>query len=236
MSRKFLVALFLLALAIASVCAEEILLKDGTKITGKITGVKDDVFQVKTSYGEIQIPRAEIVSISFPENQTKDAEGETLPEVNESLEGTRYVNRTAKFELTVPAGWKLAPAVRKQSKDIIAALSTPDETVLLLVTPESYSGSFASYKAIVQVNLKNSFGNYQKQEETELTLDGKKGVKIVWTGLNKHANDAPMKSLVAIVPYEQRMVRVAFITLEPLFDENLQVMEKILTTYKSLAP
>jgi hypothetical protein len=236
MSRRFLVAVFLLALAGAAVCAEEILLKDGSKITGKITGVKDEVFQVKTSYGDIQIPRTEIVSITFPENQPKAAKEDALPEVDESLEGTRYVNRTANFELALLAGWKLAPEIRKQSKDIIAALSTSDETVLLLVTPESYSGSFTSYKALVEVNLKGSFGNYQKQDETELTLDGKKGVKIVWTGLNKQANDAPMKSLVAIVPYEKRMVRVAFITLEPLFDENRQAMEKILATYKSLAP
>ena len=236
MPRRMMLALILLAFVGAAVCAEEILLKDGTKITGKITGVKDDVFQVKTSYGEIQIPRAEIVSISFPENQTKDAEGAALPEVNESLEGTRYVNRTAKFELTVPADWKLAPAVRKQSKDIIAALAGPDEMVLLLVTPEPYSGSFTSYKALIEVNLKSNFGNFQKRSEADVTMDGQKAVKIVWTGLNNHANDAPMKSLMAMVPYEKRVVRVAFLTLEPLFDENLQVMERILATYKSLAP
>lgn len=67
--------------------AEEIQLKDGSKITGKITGVDGNTFQVKTAYGEIKVPRTEIVTIQFPENSTKksDAAGDSSPFLNHSM-------------------------------------------------------------------------------------------------------------------------------------------------------
>ena len=43
------------ALACVPVRAEEIQLKDGTKVTGKLTGITNDTFQVKTAYGDIQV-------------------------------------------------------------------------------------------------------------------------------------------------------------------------------------
>ena len=70
--RKILCA-FIAAIALSYVPlrAEEIQLRDGTKITGKLTGITNDTFQVKTAYGDIQVPRAQVLSINFPENQPK---------------------------------------------------------------------------------------------------------------------------------------------------------------------
>ena len=42
--------------------AEQIQLKDGTKVTGKLVGITGDTLQIKTAYGEIQVPRAEVRS------------------------------------------------------------------------------------------------------------------------------------------------------------------------------
>ena len=42
------------ALACVPVRAEEIQLKDGTKVTGKLTGT-NDMFKVKTAYDDIQV-------------------------------------------------------------------------------------------------------------------------------------------------------------------------------------
>jgi hypothetical protein len=52
--------LILLSLVPSLLCAEEIQLKDGSKITGKITGIDGNTFQVRTAYGEIKVPRTEI--------------------------------------------------------------------------------------------------------------------------------------------------------------------------------
>jgi hypothetical protein len=58
-----------IALACVPLRAEEIQLKDATKVTGKLTGITNDTLQVKTAYGDIQVPRAQVISINFPENQ-----------------------------------------------------------------------------------------------------------------------------------------------------------------------
>jgi hypothetical protein len=47
---------------------EEISLKDDTKIVGHMSAVTADKIELDTSYGEVQLKRRAIVTISFPEN------------------------------------------------------------------------------------------------------------------------------------------------------------------------
>ena len=122
---------FLLILSTCLLCtclrAEEIQLKDGTKITGKLTAVSGDTFQVKTAYGDIQVPRSEVVSISFPENQPKKDDAGTPSRIDESLDGTSYVNRTANFQISVPQGWLLAPELARDTPGVAASLKSADQ-------------------------------------------------------------------------------------------------------------
>jgi hypothetical protein len=222
----------------ASLEAEELQLKDGTKITGKLTAIAGDTFQVKTAYGDIQVPRAQVVSISFPENQpkkdSKDAEETPRPPVDESLNGTAYKNRTANFQLTVPQGWLLAPELEHQSKDIAAALKSPDQIYFFLATPEKFAGTLTTYKVLAETQYRTKFKDYEKLSEAPVQLDGVGGIRLIWHGKNPAANDAEMKAVVYILPYENRMVRLSFLTLEPLFDEGLPIFEKIAASYKAI--
>jgi len=68
--------------------------------------------------------------------------------------------------------------------------------------------------------------------ELQIQLDGKNGIRITWRGKTA-ANNAPMKSLVFIVPYENRMVGLTFLTLEPLFDNGVPIFEKIASFYQT---
>lgn len=235
------VLLLALGLAVFSgaMCAEEIQLKDGTKVTGKVIGVNGDTFQIKTNYGEIQVPRSQILSITFTENQPAKEGGSAVtdvPAIDESLQGTAYVNRTGHFQVTVPKGWALAPELRAQSKDIVAALKSPDESKFFLVTPEKFEGTLATYKVLVETQSQAKFKDYEKLSESDVELDGRKGIKLVWHGKNTAANDAPLKAEVFIIPYDGRVVRLSFLTLEPLFDEALPSFESIAASYHAIAP
>jgi hypothetical protein len=231
---------FILAVASMFFCraieAENIKLKDGSSVSGKIISVSDDSFQIKTAYGNIQVPRSEIVSITFPENQPK-AEGNSGPDANtvdESLVGPAYTNRTANFQVAVPKGWTISEALRKQSKDIVAALTSEDQTLFFLVTPEKFSGNFTTYRVLAENQYQTKFKDYEKISENEIQLDGKASFRMIWRGKNTAANDAKLKSVVYFVPYDGRMVRLTFITLEPLFEESLPIFEKIALSYHSL--
>lgn len=225
-----LTLLVILLTFISALSAEEIHLKDGTKINGKIVAVKDDGFQIKTSYGEISVPRSQIVSINFPENQSKSDDVDTGPlAVDESLTANVYANRTGGFKMTVPPGWKIAPELRG-SKDIVAALASADETVFLLVTPEKFAGPVATYKVLAETQYKSKFSDYQKLSETPAEIDGKSGLRLTFRGTSS-ANNAALRFMVYIIPYEGRMVRLTFFTLEPLFEQATPVFEKIAPSY-----
>jgi hypothetical protein len=223
--------LILLSLVPSLLCAEEIQLKDGSKITGKITGIDGNTFQVRTAYGEIKVPRTEIVTIQFPENSSKkSASAEESSPVSESLDGTLYSNRTAHFQVTVPAGWVLAPELRQ--KEIVAALKAPDEAHFFMVTPEPYTGSLSTYCVLAETQYQSKFQDYQKLSESEAKLDGRTGLRMVWKGKPKDTN-IHGQFLVYVIPYDDRMVRLSFYTLEKLFDDAVPMFEKIAFSYHS---
>jgi hypothetical protein len=222
----------LLLFAHLHMVAEEIELKDGTKITGKIVSVRDDSFQVKTAYGDITVPREQILTINFPENQSKSApSAPTLSPIDESLTGTSYVNRTAGFVTTLPKGWRISPELRK-SNDIAAALISGDQTLFFLVTPEKFSGTMSTYKVLAETQYKVKFSDYQKLSEAPAQVDSQPAVRLSFLG-TENTNHTTLKFLVYIIPYEGRMVRLTFFTLDALYEDAVPVFEKIAASYHS---
>ncbi len=234
---------FLLVLIIGSFAfcvttrAEEFQLKDGTKITGKLVGVKGDTLVVKTSYGEIQVPRTDVLSINFPENQPKDAAtaGSGLPPrpVEESLSDGKYVNRSGNFAMQVPKDWELGAAILAKSPDLIAALQSADQTRILMVTPEKFAGTIDTYRVLIEMQLKNHYSNYQAVEQNDVQLDGQKAIRMVAT-MTQKGGDAQYKTLIYAIPYEGRVVRLSFFTLATFYDDALPAFEKIAASYHSL--
>jgi hypothetical protein len=94
------------------------------------------------------------------------------------------------------------------------------------VTPEKYLGTLATYKVLVETQYQLKFKDYEKMSESQIQLDGKNGIRMIWRGKNAAANNASMKSLLYIVPYENRMVRLTFLTLEPLFDDGYRFSKR----------
>jgi len=222
--------LLLLGALLLAAQAEEIQMKDGSKITGKIIGVTGDIFQVKTNYGDINVPRSDVVSITFPENAPK-SEAAPLPPIDEELKGNIYTNRTGAFRVSLPSGWKIAHELRT-SKDVVATLDSADETLFFMVTPEKFVGTLATYKVLAETQYQKAFTNYVNDSETEAEIDGHKGLRTIWHGTSK-VNNADLKFLVYIIPYEGRMVRISFFTLPGLFSDGVPVFEKIAASYHS---
>ncbi len=232
-THRLITLVLVLVLGSATAFSEEIQLKDGSKITGKIVAVQEVTFQVKTAYGEIKVPRSEIVSIQFPENSSKTATGSNQPpgEIKESLDGPHYSNSTAHFQVTVPTGWALAPELRV--KEVVAALKAPDQAHFLMVTPEVYAGSLTTYRLLAETQFQGNFDDFKKASETETKLDGRPALRIVQTGTTRGETKVQAAFLVYILQYDDRMVRLTFYTLQPLFDEAVPMFEKIAASYRS---
>lgn len=225
----------LICLSFVCARAEQIELKNGTKFTGTIVAVQGDVFRVKTAYGEIQVPRSDLAAISFPDPKSENTPKKDSAPIDESLTGTAYINRTGGFELTLPDGWILAPELLKKQPDIVAALKSADESQFLLVTPEKFAGNLTTYEVFCETQYQTKFQDYKRLEKSDITLDGRPGLRMIFQGVAP-TNHINLKFLVYILQYEDKMVRLTFFTLEPLFTDSLPVFEKIAGTYRLHKP
>jgi hypothetical protein len=247
MRRVLLIVPVLLAAALPA-AAEEIALKDGTKIVGHMTAVLGDKIEVETAYGTMALKRSDILTINFPENNTSNntsnsndaasgpAAKRNVQNIEDSLQGTQYVNKTGKFSLTLPVDWKINSNLGHSSSVSIAGLSSRDDMRFLIVSREEYTGSLESYKGLGELQARRVLGGYEEILETPVTIDGKAALFVSYRGTLAQAQNLPVQFLVAIIPAGTTFTRISTWCVEPLFHETQPMFERILTSYRSAAP
>ena len=233
MQRALLPLSLFLAVALPAT-AEEIALKDGTKIVGHMSALLGDKIEVETPYGKMVLNLADIVTISFPENNpaTSAKDKTPVPNIEESLRGTQYANKTGQFTLTVPSDWKIDPKL-PHSAVVFAGLSSKDGMRFLTVSREEFNGSMESYKGLLDLKYRKSFGNYEELSESPLNIDGKPALLISFRGVLTNADNTPVQYLVAIIASGKTYTRVAAWCVARLFHETHPRFEKILTSYRA---
>ena len=223
--------------------AEEIALKDGTKIVGRMTALPGDKIEVETAYGKMQLKRSDILTISFPENNSNTAASAPaekkevqLQTIDDSLQGMQYVNRTGKFSLTLPTDWKINPTLGRSSAASLAGLSSRDNMRYLIVSREEYTGSLESYKELGEIQVRRALGSYETLFETPTSIDGKPAMLVSYRGTLSQAQNLPVQFLVAIIRSGTTYTRIATWCVEPLFHETQPMFEKIVASYRSAIP
>src|SRR5262249_6399019 len=84
--------------------ADEIKLKDGTKIVGTIVGFEENSFKVKTSYGFAVVQKDQVVSISISDAAKKpDAEKKPEPAAEKPAPPAKQVNSYKNYKTNPPA-------------------------------------------------------------------------------------------------------------------------------------
>jgi hypothetical protein len=231
--RRILSTLLPFLVVVLPASAEEIVLKDGTKIIGHMTGVTSDKIEVDSAYGKMVFKRTDIVTINFPENGTGSAPGgpakKDVPNVEESLRGSQYINKTGKFALTVPPEWRIDPQLT-HSQSLIAGLSSSDDMRFLTVTQEQFNASLESYKGLLEFKYRKIFGGYEELSQNTGTIDGKPALVISFRGTISQGG-LPLQYLVAVIPSGTTFTRIATWCAEPLFHETQPTFEKILASF-----
>jgi len=236
--RTFFLMFFAFAIS-GRVLGEEILLKDGTKIVGHMSGITSEKIEVETSYGKVQLNRSEIVSIAFPENTgAKKEEAASvkvnLPKIDESLNGTQYVNLTGKFTLTMPTGWMIYPELRK-TPGTLAGLSSNDKTRFAMVVREDYPGSLESYREMTYLKARQSLKGTEQLSESKVTIDGQPAMLLYYRGILASADNLPVEFLAAIISSGNSYTKISTWCVEPLFHDVQSSFEKIVNSYHSTA-
>ena len=241
MNRLVIVSLLCLIVGLAttrSVQAEEITLRDGTKIVGHMTGITLDKIEVETSYGKVQVNRSEIVTISFSENSSAAKVPDTatakqdLPKIDETLTGTQYVNHTGKFSLTLPAEWMIDTSLRR-SPLALAGLSSKDKMRFAMVVQEEYPGSLESYKELNILNARRTLSNFEELSASNVTIDGKTALLVFYRGNSQKLNNVPVEFLSAFIVSGNSFTKITVWCVEPLFHDMQPAFEKFVSSYRS---
>ncbi len=81
--------------------ADELKLKDGTKIVGTIVGYEENSFKVKTNYGFAVVQKDQVLSISITDSAKKlDAEKKPDPSAEKPAPPAPAVNSYKKYNTT----------------------------------------------------------------------------------------------------------------------------------------
>jgi hypothetical protein len=243
MRRVFPITLLFL-LAGLPAAAEEIAMKDGSKVVGHMTAVTPDKIEVETAYGKLQLKRSDIVTISFPENgasKAPDATGTAAtatpaktdaPKIDESLQGARYLNKTGKFSLTVPQEWVINQDVRR-APETLTVLSSRDKTRFLMVMQEDYPGSLESYKELTSLSQRGKLSNYEELAESNVTIDGKAAMLVFYRGTMAKTGGVPLAFASAIIGSGNTYTKMTVWCVEPLFHDMQPTFEKMLMSYRT---
>lgn len=237
MLRPFTICLLIFAAALPAL-AEEIVLKDGTKIVGHMTGITSEKIEVETSYGKMQLNRADIVNISFPQPgaDAKAADAAPakvdLPKMDETLAGTQYVNRTAKFSLTLPPDWIIEPSLRRAASTLVA-FTAKDKMRFAMVTQEEYPGSLESYKEVTMLNVRRTLSNFEELADSNVTIDGKSAMVIFYRGVLTKTNNLPVEFVSAFIVSGNTYTKISAWCVEPLFHDMQPAFEKLVNSYRA---
>lgn len=236
MFRPIAICLLFLTAALPAL-AEEIVLKDGTKIVGHMTGITSDKIEVETSYGKVQLNRGDIVTISFADNGAGKAPEaaaakQPLPKMDEVLTGTQYINRTGKFSLTLPPDWLIDPNLRN-SPTTLVALSSKDKMRFAMVIQEDYPGSMDSYRELTMLGARRTLSNFEELAHSQATIDGKPAILVFYRGTLQKSNNLPVEFLSAFIQSGNTFTKVTVWCIEPLFHDMQPAFEKIVSSYRS---
>ncbi|HSC77204.1 MAG TPA: hypothetical protein VLB32_01465 [Candidatus Acidoferrales bacterium] len=187
-----------LVLVAAPARAEEFLLKDGTKIVGKIVGYEKDAFRVETSFGIAIIYKDKIERIVMTPGSSSPAAGAPKMEPTprsappaeerpsriepsgppvEVVTGTGYTNETYGFRIFKPPTWRSYPQLIRPRTPLVAALGTPDESTLLLIGRESYNGTLDDYARGAERLLRQFYEDYRPQGEHPSEVAGLRAIE-----------------------------------------------------------
>ncbi|MHB8541766.1 MAG: energy transducer TonB [Candidatus Acidiferrales bacterium] len=232
---------------------EQVSLKDGTKIVGKVTALDGDTFTVQTSFSKMQIPRTQILSITFSENgQTTPPVTTIVPRaVDQSISGGVYTNGTGHFTLTVPDGWQPSDALARKVSGAIGAVTAPDRHEMVIIQTLPAGGTAKEEVQILESTFQSSFEGFEKLSESSDRIDGVEADMISFRAIIAIGNvrtqggtdepadttiKAPIKYLVVVLPEPSETVMLMCVAPDALYAQSEPTFRQIVASFHSTAP
>jgi hypothetical protein len=228
--------------------SEQILLKDGTKLTGKLIATDGDTFHIQTSFSKIDVPRTQIVSIVFAATTGAPAAATDTRknEIRQSISGGTYSNETGHFTLSVPVGWKTDDDLAQKTAGAIGSLSSPDPHERILIQSMPPGAPAKETAQIVVGSLKTTFEGYQESAEAPTRIDNRDAYAVTFSaiiplgnirtqeGTDEPANTtvkAVVKYLMVFVPLADQTVMIMCVAPETMYEQADATFRQIVSSF-----
>jgi hypothetical protein len=170
---------------------------------------------------------------SLPPATAQSVAQNAVPAIDDSLNNSQYVNKTAKFSLTLPPDWIINKEVR-HGASTLAWLSTPNKQNWVAVTREPGPTILESYKEAFEASARSNLINYEKLSETPVTIDGKPAFLISYRASIAKGSNLHVAYLAAVASSGNTYTTLLAWCAEPRFQEMRPVFEKILSSYRGM--
>ncbi len=157
------------------------------------------------------------------------------PAIDESLSGGQYINRAAKFSLTLPSDW-IIDTEMPHGPTTLSWFSSLDKVSRLGVTRDQDPRPLQSYKEALELNFQRRLFGYEKLSESSVTIDGQAALLISYRIIISKSNKTPFEHLMAIIPSGNTYTKVMASCAAPRFHDRQPIFERILTPYHSTGP
>ena len=157
--------------------------------------------------------------------------------IQQSIQGTTYENKTARFTLTVPKDWQVSDLLANQVPGLVGTLAAPGLSAAIMVQRYFVPGPKVGAE-ILDSRFRAGFRDYRKLAEGPLKVDGKDSYFFIYRALfpfgPPEANtQRPAKLLVVLIPDGESVLGFSCQAPETEFEKFKPVFDKIVGSYKS---
>jgi TonB family protein len=171
-----------------------------------------------------------------PENQK---EVQTSVTVDQRIDGTTYINRTAHFTLTVPRDWHVTDALIRTTPNVIGTVAAPRGGAAIMIQRYDYPFSPEQSAHIVERGFSEGFPGYHRLDDTPIKIGGEDAPSFTFEFEGPPGTQAhlPGKMLVVLIRNEGSVLGLMCEAPDPLFDQIENTFKEIVTSYHySTAP
>ena len=157
--------------------------------------------------------------------------------IQQSIQGTKYENKTAHFTLTVPKDWQVSDLLASQVPGVVGTLMAPGGSAAIMVQRYYVPGPKVGAE-ILDSRFRAGTRDYRKLAEGPLKIDGRDSYFFIYRALfpfgpPEENTFLPAKLMVVLIPDGQSVLGFLCQAPEVEFEKTKLVFDKILDSYKS---
>lgn len=157
--------------------------------------------------------------------------------LDQKIEGTTYINRTAHFVLTVPSDWHVTNALVKTTPDVVGTVAAPNSDAAIMVQRYDHPLSTEMVSEIVGESFSKGFQGFRKLSDTPLMIEGESAPSFIFQFEEQSGAQGSQtgKMLAVFIKNENSILGLFCEAPDPQFDPLEDTFKRIVASFRHLS-